>query len=80
MRRTKLLQGKDKNKNNNHHSPSLILDSLYLSLCIELAYDGTRELLVAVLGIAFLGGQLLSRNTVDDDGPAPAARRASSSL
>ena len=39
--------------------PSLLLDALYLSLCIELAYDGTKELLVAVLGIACLGGQLL---------------------
>jgi hypothetical protein len=37
----------------------LILDAIYLSLCIELAFNGTRELLVAVLGIAFLGGQLL---------------------
>ena len=41
--------------------PSLLLDALYLSLCIELAFDGTKELLVAVLGIAFLGAQLLER-------------------
>jgi hypothetical protein len=42
------------------HSLSLLVDSLFLSLCIELAYDGTRELLVAVLGIAYLGGLLLA--------------------
>ncbi len=45
------------------HSLSLLLDSLFLSLCIELAFDGTRELLVAVLGVAYLGGQLLSKKT-----------------
>jgi hypothetical protein len=39
---------------------SLLLDSLYLSLCIELAFDGTRELLVGVIGVAFMAGQLLS--------------------
>jgi hypothetical protein len=42
------------------HSMSLLLDSLYLSLCIELAFDGTRELLIGVLGVAFLGGHLLA--------------------
>jgi hypothetical protein len=46
-------------KSKDIHCFSLVLDSIYLSLCIELAYDGTRELLVAVLGIAYLGGQLL---------------------
>jgi hypothetical protein len=53
MSRTKLFETQ------NQHNPSLILDALYLSVCIELAYDGTRELLVAVLGIAYLGGRLL---------------------
>ena len=42
------------------HRLSLLIDSLFLSLCIELAYDGTRELLVAVLGISYLGGLLLA--------------------
>ena len=42
------------------HSMSLLLDSLYLSLCIELAFDGTRELLIGVLGVAYLGGVLLA--------------------
>jgi hypothetical protein len=40
---------------------TVLLDSLYLSLCIELAFDGTRELLVAVLGVAYVGGSLLAR-------------------
>lgn len=44
---------------------SLLLDSLYLSLCIELAFDGTRELLVGVLGVSYLGGLLLVRETAD---------------
>ena len=39
---------------------TVLLDSLYLSLCTELAFDGTRELLVAVLGIAYVGGSLLA--------------------
>lgn len=37
----------------------MLMDGIYLSLCVELAYDGTRELLVAVLGIAYVGGELL---------------------
>ena len=37
-----------------------LLDALYIALSIELAYDGTKEMLVAVLGIAFLAGSLLS--------------------
>lgn len=53
--RTKLLT---KNK---VHNPTLLLDGIYLSLCIELAYDGSREMLVAVLGIAFVAGSLLAR-------------------
>lgn len=43
------------------HDPTLLLDGIYLSLCIELAYDGSRELLVAVLGIAYVAGSLLAR-------------------
>jgi hypothetical protein len=39
--------------------PTLILDGVYLSLCIELAFNGTKELLVAVLGIAYVAGSLL---------------------
>jgi len=52
-RRNKLMAKTD-------HSMSLLLDSLYLSLCIELAFDGTRELLIGVLGVAYLGGVLLA--------------------
>ena len=52
-RRNKLMAKTD-------HSMSLLLDSLYLSLCIELAFDGTRELLIGVLGVAYLGGILLA--------------------
>jgi hypothetical protein len=44
------------------HGASLVLDSLYLSLCIELAFDGTRELLVGVIGVAFMAGQLLAND------------------
>ena len=44
-----------------NHGASLVFDSLYLSLCIELAFDGTREMLVGVLGVAFMAGQLLAR-------------------
>lgn len=54
--RNKLLQ------NTSSCNPTLLLDSLFLSLCIELAFNGTRELLVGVLGIAYLGGVLLTRN------------------
>ena len=39
---------------------TLILDSLYLSLCIELSFDGSREVLVAVLGVAYVAGELLA--------------------
>ena len=41
-------------------SATLILDSLYLSLCIELSFDGSREVLVAVLGVAYVAGDLLA--------------------
>lgn len=37
------------------------MDALYLSLCIELAFDGSREVLVAVLGVAYVAGGLLAR-------------------
>jgi hypothetical protein len=47
------------------HGWTLVLDSLYLSLCIELAFDGSRELLVGVIGVAFMAGQLLSRESVN---------------
>ncbi len=53
--RTKLLQAR------RIHDLTLLLDGIYLSLCIELAYDGSRELLVAVLGIAYVAGSLLAR-------------------
>lgn len=43
------------------HSASIMLDSIFLSLCIEMAFHGTRELLAAVLGVAFVAGQLLAR-------------------
>lgn len=58
--RTKLLQSGDK------INPTLLLDAIYLSLCIELAYDGTRELLVAVIGIAFVAGTVIVRSRPED--------------
>lgn len=42
-------------------STTLVMDALYLSLCIELAFDGSREVLVAVLGVAYVAGGLLAR-------------------
>lgn len=47
-RRNKLMAKTD-------HRMFLLLDSLYLSLCKELAFDGTRELLVGVLSVVYLG-------------------------
>jgi hypothetical protein len=52
---TKLLLARQRT-----HGASVLLDAIYLSLCIELAFNGTRELLVAVLGAAFVAGQLLA--------------------
>jgi hypothetical protein len=40
---------------------TLVLDSLYLSLSIELGFDGTYELLVGILGVAYVAGGLLAR-------------------
>ena len=43
------------------YSLSLLLDSLYLSLCIELgSSDSQRDSMVAVMGVAFVAAQLLS--------------------
>jgi hypothetical protein len=42
------------------HTLPLVIDSLYLSLCTELAFSGTRELVVAVLGVAFLAAKTLT--------------------
>ncbi len=42
-----------------HMGVSLVMDSLYLSLCIELAFNGSRELVVGVLGVAFVAARLL---------------------
>jgi len=53
--RTKLLSLTDGRQN-----LTVLVDGLYVALCVELAYDGTREMLVAVLGIAFLAGSLLA--------------------
>lgn len=45
-----------------HGAPwTLVLDSLYLSLSIELGFDGTYELLVGILGVAYVAGGLLAR-------------------
>lgn len=52
---TKLLLARQRT-----HGLSVMLDSVYLSLCVELAFNGTREALVAVLGAAFVAGQLLA--------------------
>ena len=41
------------------HGLSLVLDALYLSLCVELAFDGSREAVVAVAGVAFVAARVL---------------------
>jgi hypothetical protein len=41
------------------HGVGLVVDSLYLSLCVELAYSGTREALGGVRGVAFVAARLL---------------------
>lgn len=41
-------------------SLALTLDALYLSLCVELAFNGPDELAIAVFGVAFLGARLLT--------------------
>lgn len=38
---------------------SLAMDSMYLSMCIEIAYSGPRELVIVVTAVAFLAAQLL---------------------
>ena len=42
------------------HGASLVLDAMYLALCVELAFNGTREAAVAVAGVAFVAARLLS--------------------
>lgn len=41
-------------------SLALTLDALYLSLCVELAFNGSDELVVAVFGVALLGARLFT--------------------
>jgi hypothetical protein len=41
------------------HGGALVLDSLYLALCVELAFNDTLEAIVAVAGVAFVIGRLL---------------------
>lgn len=36
------------------------MDSLYLSLCIELGFNGTYELLTGILGVSYIAGFLLA--------------------
>ena len=45
------------------HGCALVLDSLYLALCIELAFNDTLEAIVAVAGVAFVVGRLLVMDT-----------------
>lgn len=46
------------------HSPSLLLDSLFVSLCVELGSNNSRkETMVAVIGVAFVAAQLLGGHT-----------------
>lgn len=62
--RTKLFwhakRGNVKEEEASWCSWTLILDSLYLSLCIELSFDGSREVLVAVLAVAYVAGEVLA--------------------
>ena len=47
-------------------SLALTLDALYLSLCVELAFNGPDELVIAVFGVAYLCARLaVSRHTQD---------------
>lgn len=39
---------------------TLVMDSIYLSLCIELGFDGTYELLTGILGVSYIAGALLA--------------------
>ena len=41
------------------HSLALTLDSLYIALCVELAFQGSDELIVAVFGVTYLCARLL---------------------
>ena len=41
------------------HGWGLVIDSLYLSLCVELAHSGTREVMVGVIGVAFVAARQL---------------------
>ena len=58
--RTKLLEAEWRETNFSNNI-TLVLDSLYLSLCIELAFDGSREILIAIFGVAYVAGGLLAR-------------------
>lgn len=42
------------------HRLSLLIDSLFISLSIELAVHGGRELVAGVLGVAFVAAGLLA--------------------
>ena len=57
--RTKTLQSN--NHRRNHHG-SLVMDSIYISLCVELGFDGTYELLTGILGVSYVAGALLASN------------------
>lgn len=57
MRRNKLLLPRF----DTELDATLLADSFFLAQSVELAYDGTKEMLVAVFGVAFLGGSLLTR-------------------
>jgi hypothetical protein len=48
------------------HGLPLVLDSFYLSLCIELAFNGAQELVVAVIGVAFVASALLLQGSTHD--------------
>lgn len=42
-------------------SGTLVMDSIYVSLCIELGFNGSSyELLAGILGVSYIAGSLLA--------------------
>jgi predicted histidine transporter YuiF (NhaC family) len=37
-----------------------VIDSIYVSLCIELGFDSSYELLTGILGVAYVAGTLMA--------------------
>ena len=57
-RRTKILRSNL--WRHGYHHGSLVIDSIYVSLCIELGFDSSYELLTGILGVAYVAGTLMA--------------------